>query len=260
LKKKIQAPLSWHRIDFISDVHLDASTSATWHAFATHLMQTPAQAVFLLGDIAEAWIGDDAAQVPGFERDFLQLLAQAAQKRYIGFLAGNRDFLLGWPQFDADIPVDRLADVCELHAFDACWLLLHGDAECIGDIEYQRVRRLLRDPDWQQKFLAQSIAERRLFAQQARQQSIQAQRHMSETPTSASSSFIDLDDAVVLDLLRQANSTTVIHGHTHRPRTHDLPHGEKRWVLSDWDLNAHPPRAEVLVLTGEGLSRQPPTT
>ena len=92
---ELHAPATWHRIDFISDLHLQAGDPATVDTWKHYLTSTPAQAIIILGDLFEVWVGDDAAAAPGFEQDCAGILAKAAERCEIHFMQGNRDFLLG---------------------------------------------------------------------------------------------------------------------------------------------------------------------
>ena len=200
--------------------------------------------------------GDDAADEPGFLRDVVDCLTAAASHRTLAFMPGNRDFLLGSAGLLARCGVLLLDDPCTLHAFGSGWLLTHGDLACIADLPYQRFRAQVHDPAWQAGFLAQGLPERLAFAARARAASMAAQSGMP------AELWADVDTAMADAMLAQAQARVLIHGHTHRPAVHDLPGGGKRWVLSDWDLDAPlagaARRAEVLSLTAQGLLRREP--
>lgn len=250
---ELVAPPGWRRIDILSDLHLQEDTPRTLQAFAAHLLRTPADAVLLLGDIFEVWVGDDACAQAGFEQRAAELLKTAAQLRWIGFMPGNRDFLVG-PAFLQATGVHALADPATVAAFGQRLLFTHGDAWCLADTDYLAFRAQVRQPAWQQAFLARSLAERRAVARGMRQAS------MARAATMASETWADVDDALARDALAASPAQHLVHGHTHRPAVHDLGDGHQRWVLSDWDLDHHPeaPRAEVLVWTAAGLQRQAP--
>jgi len=241
----LMAPPEWRRIEFISDLHLSPQTPATLEALEAHLQETSADALFLLGDIFEVWVGDDARFDP-FEAQCVQLLRAASQRLHLGFMAGNRDFLVG-PEMLADCGIQALADPTVLIAFGQRWLLTHGDALCLSDQAYQAFRKQVRDPNWQRQFLAQPLAQRRAIAQQMRDGS-QAQQAMQD-------SWVDLDNRACIDWLTATQSQNMIHGHTHRPACHELVPGMQRHVLSDWDFEAKEPRADVLRLRQTGLRR-----
>ncbi|MDC6167458.1 UDP-2,3-diacylglucosamine diphosphatase [Paucibacter sp. XJ19-41] len=241
------APPEWGVIDFLSDLHLAPATPLTLAALAQHLERTPAQAVFLLGDIFEVWIGDDA-RFEGFEAACTALLQRASQRHRLFFMAGNRDFLLG-KAMAQDAGMQLLPDPVALEAFGQRVLLSHGDALCLDDHDYQRFRAQVRGADWQREFLAQPLAQRRAIARQMREASELNKRQQSPQAWS------DLDANACRDWLRQTRCQVLLHGHTHRPAAHDLGDGLWRWVLSDWDLEAELPRADVLRLDAQGLRR-----
>jgi UDP-2,3-diacylglucosamine hydrolase len=237
--REIVAPPAWSRIDFISDLHLAEDTPLAFEAWRDYLLHTRADAVFILGDLFEAWVGDDARH-EGFEARGAAVLAEAAARRALFFMVGNRDFLLG-AEMLAACGVEELADPTLVEAFGERVLLSHGDAWCLGDLPYQQFRRQVRDPAWQAQVLARPLAERRLMARSLRSESErQAAAHAG--------AWFDVDTPTALQWLARSDARTLVHGHTHRPATEPLgPPGTVRHVLSDWDLDhGNPPRAEVL--------------
>lgn len=244
---EFEAPPQWRAIEFVSDLHLQAREPRTAAAFAAYLRASDADAIFLLGDVFEAWIGDDARH-EGFERDVMELLQAAAARRALAFMAGNRDFLLGAAML-RDCGAVALPDPTVLRAFGERVLLTHGDALCLADRDYQRFRAEVRTPEWQARFLALPLAERKALAARMRDASRDHQRMQPAT---------DIDTATAVQWMHEAGAPVLVHGHTHRPGTEALAPGHARWVLSDWDLEATPPRAEVLRLSPRGLERRPP--
>jgi UDP-2,3-diacylglucosamine hydrolase len=244
---EIVAPASWRTVDLISDLHLQASEPATVTAWRGYLETTPADAVFILGDLFEVWVGDDAATLPGFEAECAEVLKAASARRPLFFMHGNRDFLLG-ADFAARCGMALLDDPTVLVLLGERWLLSHGDALCLEDAEYLRFRAQVRQPAWQQALLARPLEERRNLARSVRAQSEDRKR-------SPEMVWADVDAAAARDWLRQAGAGTLVHGHTHRPAAHDLGQGMRRLVLSDWDAAAHPPRAQLLCLTSAGAQR-----
>ena len=235
----VVAPATWQAIDFISDLHLTESTPRTYALWSDFLHGTRADAIFILGDLFEAWVGDDA-RFEGFEARGAATLASAARQRPIFFMVGNRDFLLG-AEMLAACGMTALEDPTLLSAFGDRLLLSHGDALCLGDVPDLQLRRVVRDPAWQRQFLARPLPERRAMARALRDQS---ERHKS---TLKPDEWIDVDLAAAAATLRSAGATTMIHGHTHRPGTEEIATGCWRHVLSDWDLDGSgPERAEVL--------------
>ncbi len=241
------APADWRTVDFISDLHLQAGEPATVGAWLDYLRTTPADAVFILGDLFEVWVGDDAAAAPGFEADCAAALRDAAGRHAVFFMHGNRDFLLG-PAFADQCGLVLLDDPTVLALHGERWLLSHGDLLCLDDVEYLRFRDEVRGAAWQTAFLARPLAERRALARHIRAQSEERKR-------GAAGIWADVDAAAARAWLRHAGARTLVHGHTHRPATHDLGEGLRRIVLSDWDATAEPPRAQVLRVTATGARR-----
>ena len=246
---ELHAGLQWRVVDFISDVHLHASEPATVRAWQAYVHSTRADALFILGDLFEVWVGDDAidqhASVPSadaeVEQQCIRTLADAGQRLDLFFMHGNRDFLAA----------DRLMSACHMRLLPdpttlvfagQRWLLSHGDALCLADTDYMRFRQSVRSAAWQSAFLATALPERRALAAELRRQ--------SETHKRLASSYADVDTPAALQWLADAGARTLIHGHTHRPATHQLDAlGHRRVVLSDWDASAQPPRLQVLRLT-----------
>lgn len=245
---ELTAPSSWRVVDFISDLHLQAAEPQTAQAWEHYMAHTRADAVFILGDLFEVWIGDDALDLradptpatDAFETRCARTLRAAASQRAVLFMHGNRDFLLGDTCAQA-CGLTLLADPTALNFAGQRWLLSHGDALCLDDTDYLQFREQVRSTIWQETFLARPLAERRAIAHDLRAQS--EARKRSGTP------YADVDAAAARAALREARATTLIHGHTHRPGRHDLGDGLQRLVLSDWDMVASPPRAEVLRLS-----------
>lgn len=212
---------------FISDLHLDAERPEATEQFLRFLREEAreARALFILGDLFEAWIGDDAPGALG-ETVARALRTVARGGTRIGFIRGNRDFLL-----DADYAqacgMRLLPDPCVLRLGDEPTLLLHGDLLCTDDLAYQRFRSESRSPAWREAFLARPVGERQAFAQQARAESRRHQQGLDLAITDANA------DAVI-ELLRLHGVRRMIHGHTHRPAIHALEGGLERIVLGDW--------------------------
>lgn len=206
----------------------------------------------MLGDLFEVWVGDDAAREPGsFEARCAEVLADAARRRPLAFMAGNRDFLVG-EALCAATGVTALPDPTVLEAFGERVLLTHGDALCLSDTAYQAFRRQVRSADWQRDFLALPLAQRRALARQMRDASETNKR--AQVPADWS----DVDGDAAIAWLLATGSRHMVHGHTHRPATHTLAPGFTRHVLSDWDLEALTPRAEVLRWSRKGFERRSP--
>jgi UDP-2,3-diacylglucosamine hydrolase len=244
--EELQAPGAWRAIDFISDLHLQAAEPETFEAWRRYMRDTPADAIFILGDLFEVWVGDDLAQEPGFAADCAAVLQAASGRAAIFFMHGNRDFLVG-EGFLRACRTTLLTDPTVLGFAGQRWLLTHGDALCLGDADYMRFREQVRDPAWQRDFLAKPLAERQAIARELRRQSEARKRFAAE--------YADVDSAAANAWLEAADAQVLIHGHTHRPADHALGAAHQRTVLSDWDANAEPARQQVLRLTASGLER-----
>lgn len=226
------------------------ATFAAWHDF---MCKTPADAVFILGDLFEVWVGDDVVEVlpadapVSFEARCAEIIKTASRHSDIYFIHGNRDFLLG-PAFANLSGMTLLSDPCVLEFAGERWLLSHGDALCLDDTDYMKFRDQVRSKEWQRDFLAKSLAERQSIAL--------ALRSQSETRKRQETKYADLDASATCEWLSRANANTLIHGHTHRPGCHALGDRMQRVVLSDWDLSARAPRAEILRLRMEPTSQE----
>lgn len=248
---ELEAPPDWTAIDFISDLHLAQDMPRTFEAWAGHLRRTSASAVFILGDLFEVWVGDDARH-EGFAARCADVLAETAARISVAFMVGNRDFLVG-AELLRDCGVLALPDPTVLIAFGERLLLSHGDALCLADEPYQAFRAQVRSPAWQRRFLAQPLEERHCQARAMRDGS--EQRKAAQ----AMAEWVDIDRAAAVGWMHEANTPTLIHGHTHRPAHEDLAPGFMREVLSDWDLDqSGARRAEVLRLRRAGLARLRP--
>lgn len=233
---------------FISDLHLGPHAPGITERFIAflHGRAHQAEALYILGDLFEAWIGDDDLDSPAHAPVCAALQAATRGGLEIALIHGNRDFLLG-EDFANATGVQLLPDPYVLSTAEWQFVLSHGDALCLGDGDYMRFRHQVRDPAWQQGFLARPLAERRAIAEQMRRQ--------SEASQAARGDLTDLDPAATDDFLRQHGYATFIHGHTHQPATHDhIVDGihVERWVLADW----HVDRGECLVWDGERLRRE----
>ena len=250
---EVIAPQNWRAVDFISDLHLAEDTPRAFAAWASYMEATAADAVFILGDLFETWPGDDARHA-GFELRCGEVLRKTASKRHVAFLAGNRDFLVGAEAL-TDWGVQALTDPTVLVAFNQRVLLSHGDELCIADVDYQRVRRMVRNPTWQADVLSKPLPVRRAMAQQMRTQSEAHQR----AQLNPESHGFDVDRETALQWLAASGAQTLIHGHTHRPGDERYTATLSRTVLSDWDFDHSPaPRAEVLRWQAGAMSRISP--
>jgi UDP-2,3-diacylglucosamine hydrolase len=268
---ELRAPAHWQAVDFISDLHLQASEPATFDCWRRYLQRPTAErpdALFILGDLFEVWVGDDvlADSSTGppdedhlehrFWHSCAEILRVYSEHTPVFFMPGNRDFLLGQTGLAA-CGMEGLKDPTVLVFLGQRWLLSHGDALCLDDADYMRFRTQVRQPGWQRDFLARPLIEREALARELRRQS-EARKHEQAGDPSL---WADVDGAAARNWLQRSGAHTLIHGHTHRPDRHDLgPSTDghlQRIVLSDWDATARPPRSEVLRLDARGLHRLP---
>lgn len=242
------APAHWSTVECIADLHLQAREPATLAAWQRYLQTSRASAILILGDLLEAWVGDDALhEADGFEARCAAILRAASALRPIYFMVGNRDFLAGDAFLQAS-GMQGLADPTLLIWGAQRLLLSHGDALCLDDVQYQQFRTLSRQPAWQQQLLAQPLPVRRALAQQLRSESEQRKQSGAE--------YADADPHLTQQWLERAQAQVLIHGHTHRPADHALPDGRMRVVLSDWHCDSAQPRAQVLQLHADGIRQR----
>ncbi len=244
--QELLAPPDWRTAEFISDLHLQPPSASTVDAWRGYMQQTRADAVFILGDLFEAWVGDDAAAEPGFEADCAAVIEATARRLQVFVMHGNRDFLLGAGLMQAT-GATLLQDPTVLTFLGQRWLLTHGDSLCLDDAAYLAFRSQVRAASWQHDFLARPLPERRAIAQGLRNQS---EERKTSGPPSA-----DVDPGAAAAWLAAAQACVMIHGHTHRPADHALAKGMQRIVLSDWDAAAPLPRLQVLRIAVGGAVR-----
>ena len=244
------APPAWRSIEFISDLHLQPQLPLTWRSWQRYLQASTADAIFMLGDLFEAWVGDDALdEADSFEAACAQTLREASGQRALFFMHGNRDFLIG-AQFAQRSGMQLLPDPSCLAFLGQRWLLSHGDALCLDDVEYQQFRTLSRSAAWQQQVLAQPLAVRRAIGKSARTES--EQRKQAGAP------YADADAQMTATWMDAAQAHWLVHGHTHQPADHALDGHRWRIVTSDWHIDADTQRSEVLRLTPAGWQRLSP--
>lgn len=215
---------------FVSDLHLDPARPATTALFLDFLARQArqAEACYILGDLFEAWIGDDDdTELGRVVVNALRSLADSGVPVY--FLHGNRDFLIG-PRFASESGIQLLPETEVIDLYGEPVLLLHGDTLCTDDVDYQAFRAQVRNPVWQARLLEQPLAQRRALAGQLRETSRQALQQKATDIT-------DVNPAAVNQALRAHGVRRMIHGHTHRPAIHEwtlekLP--VRRAVLGDW--------------------------
>ncbi|NBR41136.1 MAG: UDP-2,3-diacylglucosamine diphosphatase [Alphaproteobacteria bacterium] len=217
---------------FISDLHLEPDRPDISQAFFDFLeaKASNAQALYILGDFFNVWLGDDV-HTELSDQVARQLHALNAQGVTIKLMHGNRDFLMG-SDYAQTCGAEMIKEPHLLTAFDKKVLLMHGDVLCTKDTDYMAFRQMVRNSDWQKEFLARSVEERIAYAAEARKQS----QAMS---SNKSDDIMDVTQEAVTDIMQAYAVDTLIHGHTHRPKVHELAKGKAtRMVLGDWDQSA----------------------
>lgn len=215
---------------FISDLHLDASRPDITAAFERFMSQVApnSEALYILGDFFEVWIGDDDHN--DFNQKIIELLKTYSDSgKKLFFMVGNRDFLIG-NEFIGQCGATLLNDPTAIDLYGTPTLLMHGDSMCTKDAEYMAFRQQARSPEWQQQLLAQPIEARRAIAKQLREQSKSMSSMKAED-------IMDVTPEEVIREMQEHQATRMIHGHTHRPDRHqvELETGVgERIVLGDW--------------------------
>ncbi|PKM22873.1 MAG: UDP-2,3-diacylglucosamine diphosphatase [Gammaproteobacteria bacterium HGW-Gammaproteobacteria-14] len=226
---------------FISDLHLDPARPQ--HVLALDALlqqhQGTADALYVLGDLFESWIGDDD------DAEF-NLSVEALFRRFsdsgskLFFMHGNRDFMLG-TDFANRCGGKLLEELSVVDLYGQSAVLLHGDSLCTEDEKYQQFRRMVRAPAWQQDMLAKSLQERRMIAQFLRMKSQQDNTNKAEN-------IMDVTPQEVVRVLEETGVSHMIHGHTHRPAVHTLTTAQgsaTRHVLGDWGKSGWLIRADA---------------
>lgn len=215
---------------FVSDLHIDAARPEIASQFATFLKgeARSSDALYILGDLFESWVGDDDPN-PHYAETKRQLRELVDHGVPVYFMHGNRDFMIG-EQFAQESGVVILNDplVRNIHGREV--LLTHGDAYCTDDHEYQAVRKMTRDPAWQAAMLAKPLNDRLAFAAQARAES-------AAHGSSLNADITDVNPQAIDAVMQQHGVQIMLHGHTHRPAVHLIHLGDRaatRIVLGDW--------------------------
>lgn len=237
---------------FISDLHLSPQTPGVTRIFLEFLGGRARSAghLYILGDLFEAWPGDDCIDDPDdtFNRRIVDALrALTDTGTGLSVMHGNRDFLLG-EEFARRSGARLLADPSAVTLSGKQFVLTHGDRLCTDDTEYQAFRQTVRTPGWRDAFLARPLRERKAVAASLRRQSEDSKRVKPQD-------LMDLNPEATGNFLREHPRATLIHGHTHRPGRHEhLVDGVPvdRWVLSDWKED----RGDCLVWDGQALMRE----
>ncbi len=219
---------------FISDLHLEPSRPAIIQQLFTFLQRIngKADALYILGDFFEFWIGDDFLDTPDGQAiapliQALRVVSNSGVPVY--FMHGNRDFLLG-ERFATETGCILLPEQQVIDLYGVPTLLLHGDTLCTDDVDYQKARAVFRHPEWIAQALSQTIPQRIQQAQAMREAS-------KESTQQKSGEIMDVNQQTVEQAMRDAQVTRLIHGHTHRPAIHYFRLDgidAQRIVLGDW--------------------------
>ena len=215
---------------FISDLHLETDRPDIGKQFLEFMKGEArgADELYILGDLFEAWVGDDDPNTHYFtvKRAIRQLGDSGVP---VFFMHGNRDFMVG-REFGRETGVTILPDPHRITLYGQRVLLSHGDVLCTDDVQYQRIRAMTRDPEWQSKMREKPLKERLAIAQEARRQSMERTINMSLE-------IMDVNQQAVEAMIREHDVDVLLHGHTHRPAVHEVDLGKrraKRIVLGDW--------------------------
>lgn len=218
-------------IAFISDLHLSAERPSSISLFTDFMDKSGCllESLYILGDLFDYWIGDDASTQLGFESVEHALKRATDSGTKVSFIAGNRDFLVG-PDFAARTGVKLLEDMTVLELAGQRVMIAHGDRFCIDDSSYMQARQQFLEPGWQQAFLQRSIEERKSIALDLRAQSEDSKKHKP-------SEIMDVNPGEIMRIVGEYDLDILIHGHTHRPYVHQLQNNGKevrRYVLGEW--------------------------
>ena len=218
----------------ISDLHLDPQRPAITQAFY-HFLNTTAQgadALYILGDFFEVWLGDDD-DTPLYAEVISKLHRYSGQGHNVYFMHGNRDFLVG-EDCAKRCGMRLLNDPTIIYQQQSSFLLMHGDSLCTKDNEFMQFRQMTRSKEWQTHFLAKPLEDRKAYAAEVRQQS----KSMNSLKAD---DIMDVTEDEVVYVMTEAKVNTLIHGHTHRPNRHrvntannDSEEQKERIVLGDW--------------------------
>jgi UDP-2,3-diacylglucosamine hydrolase len=230
---------------FISDLHLQPSQPKTCAAFFDFLERhaMAAKALYVLGDLFEYWVGDDDLASPFNAQISAALKRVSAAGVDLYWIAGNRDFLVG-PGFAAATGTTLLTEPFVANIGGQRIALLHGDAQCTDDVGYMEFRAQVRQPAWQQQFLALPLAQRHAIVAGLRKDSQALQ-------SAKSTEIMDVAPLAISHVFDSTATTVMIHGHTHRPALHAQGR-TRRHVLPDWDLDCSPARGGWIAAHADG--------
>ncbi|HEY8101930.1 MAG TPA: UDP-2,3-diacylglucosamine diphosphatase [Burkholderiaceae bacterium] len=238
---------------FVSDLHLQESHPHTTQAFfdflKTHAMY--ARQLYLLGDLFEYWAGDDDLVTP-YNKKIAEAIRHVSDAGIeVFWIAGNRDFLVG-KDFARSAGMTLLPDPYVAQIAGQQIVLAHGDAQCTDDVSYMAFRNQVRHPEWQEKFLSQSLSERKAIIAGMRAESRSSQR-------TKSMEIMDVNQAAISSLFSTTGTSLMIHGHTHRPARHeyhDKNNVRVRYVLPDWECDTAPVRGGWIEIGSDGCIKR----
>jgi UDP-2,3-diacylglucosamine hydrolase len=241
-------------IFFIADLHLTPEHPSTVQLFHRFIQQhaPQAQALYILGDLFETWVGDDDLTHPFNQEISASLKALSTQNVEIFFIAGNRDFLIG-PRFAQATGLTCLPDPSIITLFGTPTLLAHGDSFCTDDLAYQNFRQQVRTAAWQNTFLAQSLSQRHAIAASIRARSEHAKS--AKSMASMDVNHATIEAALTAAAHHSSSIKRIIHGHTHQPARHEYQYADdvvERWVLPDWYEQAGKCNAGYLICSEAG--------
>ena len=241
----------------ISDLHLTPSMPLTAQRFFDFCEKDApkVEALFILGDLFEYWVGDDASASSPFQQEVQRAIANLSAKVKTYYIHGNRDFLIG-KSFIKKTGMTLLPDPSVVELASHKWVLAHGDALCTADFGYQVFRSWVRKPWVQKLFLTLPVNWRRGVAQHLRSNS--HSQYQTQQRSAASQLKMDVTREACATVMKDQSGDRLIHGHTHLPAHHEESldtQAWQRWVLSDWDLD-HPeslhPRSSALLIDSAG--------
>ena len=212
---------------FISDIHLSPERPEIFRAFSKFLSEhaKDVSALYVLGDLFDAWIGDDdPSDLAANTKKALREISDAGVELFIQ--RGNRDFTIG-RKFSKDIRGTIIKDEHIVSSGQQSALVMHGDSLCTDDIDYQRFRRKSRNPIYRWCLINLPLKTRLGIAKRWRNDSASA-------TSNKAIDIMDVNEDAVLDVMKKHKITTLIHGHTHRPKIHEVSEGQ-RIVLGDWE-------------------------
>jgi UDP-2,3-diacylglucosamine hydrolase len=242
---------------FVSDVHLQESMPKTTAAFLDFLRNHASRTrqLYLLGDLFEYWAGDDDLETPYLQQITAALRRLSESGIALFWLGGNRDFLVS-EGFGKATGATLLTEPYVTTIAGHRIVLTHGDAQCTDDVGYMAFRAQVRQPHWQQQFLAMPLAQRKAIIAGMRDQSRAANSEKSYE-------IMDVNAQAIAEVFDSTAAELMIHGHTHRPACHKMAAtgGERlRYVLPDWDCDTEElqgaPRGGWIAITADGAVRR----